>query len=304
MKADIARPHWRIAPERELALDRPTLMGILNITPDSFSDGGRYADVNAAVDAALDMVNEGAAIIDIGGESTRPGAQRIKPDEQRRRVVPVIEALRRVSDVAISADTTQSEVAQAALDAGANIINDVAAGTEDDRLMQLAADRGCGVILMHRLRPPDRDSFSTSYSESASPVYADVVADVGAFLEERAVAAQGKGVDAASIVIDPGLGFGKTVAQNCELIARIDELADCGYPVLCAASRKSFLDPSRSIEPHRRVAGSIAAAVAMYMRGVRMYRVHDVAAHRQALAVAAAIVEAGPVHESPKPVRS
>ncbi|HRP62710.1 MAG TPA: dihydropteroate synthase [Phycisphaerales bacterium] len=289
MSSRLATSAWRIGPSRHVSLDRPRLIGILNVTPDSFSDGGQFLDPAAAVDQAQRMIAEGADIIDIGGESTRPGAQRVDADEQIARVIPVIKRLRDVSNVVVSIDTTCYEVACAAIDAGASIINDVAAGTEDDRVLSLAAARQCGLILMHRLKPPDRDSYSHQYA--IAPTYENVAADVRSFLVERAEAAIATGVHRSAIVIDPGLGFGKSVDQNYELIRRFDELGEAGYPVLCAASRKSFIGAAGGEHvPNRRVAGSVAVAVAAFVQGVRLFRAHDVAPHREALAVAARIM--------------
>ncbi|MHC5007326.1 MAG: dihydropteroate synthase [Planctomycetota bacterium] len=279
---------WQVAPGRTLRLDEPRLMGVLNVTPDSFSDGGAYPDPAAASEHGLAMVEQGACIIDVGGESTRPGAQRVPHDEQIARTVPVIEHLRQRSDVLISIDTTSSLVAAAALDAGADVVNDVAAGTEDDRILPLVAQRQCGLVLMHRLVPPEADTYSDQYDRP--PDYGDVVTDVRAYLEARCRVAVEGGVDPASIVIDPGLGFGKTVEQNYELIRRAGELTGAGYPVLSAASRKSFVGAVTGVaDPGRRAIGSTAVSVIHWLAGVRLFRVHDVAAHREALAVAARI---------------
>ena len=278
---------WRVGPRRTLRLDQPRLIGVLNVTPDSFSDGGDNATVTAAVDHAASMLAQGACGIDIGGESTRPGAGRVEAAEQIDRTVRVIEALRRRSDTLISIDTTRAAVAEAALDAGADIINDVSAGTEDDEVFALASRRGCGLILMHRRVPPDQDVYSDRYLEQ--PEYADVVAAVGDWLARRCRVAEDRGVDPASIVIDPGLGFGKSVEQNFELIRRVDELVATGRPVLGAASRKSFIGAVTGVkDPARRNAGSATVSVLQWLAGVRLFRVHDVAVHRQAIAVAAA----------------
>jgi dihydropteroate synthase len=303
-------PAWRITRDTALPLDRPRLIGILNVTPDSFSDGGRFLDPDAAVHRAVELIREGANIIDVGGESTRPGAARVDAQEQIRRVVPVIRALRgRLAHAPapvhggasgpetfaafISIDTTLASVARAAIDAGADIINDVSAGREDSWMFPLAAERGCGLLLMHRLVPPGRDSYSDRYADHARPRYGDVVAEVCRFLVERAEAAAAAGVERDRIAVDPGLGFGKTVEQNYELIARCDELASTGYPVVTGASRKSFIGHAGGVEsPVDRVCGSVAAAAVQYLGGVRLFRVHDVAAHRQGLAVAAAVVGA------------
>lgn len=287
----IAPAPWRLARGRSLALDRPRLLGILNVTPDSFSDGGAFREAGAAFERGMQLIAHGADVIDIGGESTRPGARPVRPDEQIRRTIPVIRRIRARSDAFLSIDTTCAAVARAALDAGADIINDTSAGRDDPAMLALAAERGCGLILMHRLRAPASDSFSDQYAQP--PEYADVVATVREFLAERAAAAISAGVARESIIIDPGLGFGKSVEQNFELAARIGEFQKTGHPVLSAASRKSFIGRACGIEhPAERVPGSIAVSVAHYLAGVRLFRVHDVQHHREALAVAAAIARA------------
>ncbi len=286
-----ARDSWRIGPDRRVPLDRPILMGILNVTPDSFSDGGLHAEPDSAVEAARRMAREGATIIDIGGESTRPGAERVPADEQLRRVLPVVERLREDAELALSVDTTQPLVAERAVAAGARIINDVSAGEEDGRIFAIAAECECGLVLMHRLRPPDRDEYSDRYRNA--PEYEDVVSQVRDYLLERAQVAEACGVAKESIVLDPGLGFGKSVSQNFALLDGMDEFVNTGYPVLVAASRKSFLGSVTGVEnPADRVAGSVAASVLAFGRGARLFRVHDVGPHREGLAVAAAAREA------------
>jgi len=278
---------WQVGPGRALRLDQPRFIGVLNVTPDSFSDGGTNATVTEAVDHAASMLARGACVIDVGGESTRPGARRVEDAEQIDRTAGVIEALRRGSDTLISIDTTRAAVAEAALDAGADIINDVSAGTEDAGIFELASRRECGLILMHRRVPPDQDLYSDRYD--GAPEYGDVVAAVIEWLARRCSVAEDRGVDPASIVIDPGLGFGKSVEQNFELIRRIGELVATGRPVLGASSRKSFIGAVTGVtEPARRDAGSATVSVLQWLAGVRLFRVHDVAAHRQAIAVAAA----------------
>lgn len=286
--------HWRISRTKQLPLDRPRLMGILNVTPDSFSDGGSYGSADDAVRAALRMKEDGACMIDVGGESTRPGAAPVDVDEQMRRTIPVIRELRSHAshdDLLISIDTTLSDVAWAALDAGADVINDVSAGRDDPGMLPLAASRGCGVILMHRRTAPQRDSYSHQYSDP--PEYGgDVVAFVREFLHERCETAIAAGIARQAIVIDPGLGFGKSVEQNFALLARADELMNLGFPVLSAASRKSFIGAvTDQANPADRVIGSVAISVMHYLAGVRLFRVHDVAAHHQALKTAAAVVD-------------
>jgi dihydropteroate synthase len=286
---------WRLGNGRTLTLDQPRLMGILNVTPDSFSDGGLYSSAAAAVGHGLRLEAEGAAIIDIGGESTRPGAGRVEADEQIRRTIPVIRQLRDASDVLISVDTTSPAVAEAALDAGADIVNDTSAGRDSGGgMFTLAAERDCGLILMHRRARPESESFSDAYAEA--PAYEDVVSFVRDFLLERCDVAAAAGVDAEAIVVDPGLGFGKTVEQNFQLIARISSLVETGYPVLSAASRKSFVGAASDIaEARQRVIASTAISVTHCLAGVRLFRVHDVAAHREAVAVAMSIAGATPL---------
>ncbi|MHC4447765.1 MAG: dihydropteroate synthase [Planctomycetota bacterium] len=281
------RDTWQIGPERALPLDGPRLIGVLNVTPDSFSDGGVDASPADAVARGLALVEEGADVVDVGPESTRPGARPVVASEQIARAIPVIEGLRRRTDAFLSIDTTSAEVAEAALEAGCDAINDVSACTEDPSMLDLAARRACGLVLMHRLRPPAGDRYSDRYDEP--PVYDDVVGVVRAFLDVRTRAAVEAGIARDALVVDPGLGFGKSVEQNFELMARVGELMTLGFPVLCAASRKSFIGAvSGETRPPERLAGSLAIAVAQWQAGVRLFRVHDVAAHRKALAVAAA----------------
>jgi dihydropteroate synthase len=272
-----------------LSLDPFVVMGVVNMTPDSFSDGGQFATVDEALAHALQLVDEGAGIIDVGGESTRPGAQPVAADEQIRRVVPLIARLRGRSNVAISIDTTSAAVAHAALEAGADIVNDVSAGADDDAMFRLVAKRGAGLILMHRLVAPGEDSYSDRYPKE--PGYGDVVRDVCDFLVERADAAINAGIARDAIAVDPGLGFGKSVSQNFELLARTSEIAALGFPVLIGASRKSFLGAvSGRSDPEQRIVGSVVAAVAAFGGGARIVRAHDVGAHREALLVAHAVL--------------
>lgn len=269
-------PSWRLGSK---AVSLPAVMGILNATPDSFSDGGSYATVEAAVAAARRMVGQGAAALDVGGESTRPGAERVSAAEQIARVVPVIEGIRAAGlEIPITVDTTLSMVAEAGLRAGADGINDVSAGEEDAEMFTLAARAGCGLVLMHRLRPPGRDRYSDGYGADG-PVYEEVVAHVREYLRARARAAEDAGVARAAIIIDPGLGFGKTVEQNLELIRRTGELAALGYPVMSGLSRKSFVGRvslGRDSRPEERGPGTLALTVAHRLAGASIFRVHDV----------------------------
>jgi dihydropteroate synthase len=282
---------WRIGPERVLPLEPFVLMGVLNVTPDSFSDGGAFARPEAAIEHALAMVAEGAGIIDVGGESTRPGAARVPAEEQIRRVGPVIAGLRQASPVPISIDTTLAAVARAALDAGADIVNDVSAGGDDADLLPLVASRGAGLVLMHRVLPPDRDRYSTAYA--APLVSGDVVRAVADWLLARVQTALDLGVEPDAIGLDPGLGFGKTVEQNYELLGRSGELADLGHPLVVGASRKSFIGRVTGVEdPAARVHGSVVAATIAWSGGARIVRTHDIAATRQGLLVAQATLAA------------
>lgn len=253
-------------------------MGIVNVTPDSFSDGGRWLDADAAIAHGERLRAAGADILDVGGESTRPGAAAVDAAEERRRVVPVVEALA-AAGARVSVDTMKADVAAAALDAGATFVNDVAA-LRDPGMLPLVAERGCDVCLVHMRGEPR--------TMQEDPRYADVVDEVRAFLAERAQAALDAGVARDRIVVDPGIGFGKTVDHNLELLDRLDELAALGFPVLIGTSRKSFLGRIAGRDADDRLAGTIATNVLALARGASIFRVHDVAPVRDALTVAAA----------------
>ncbi len=262
-------------------LDKPIIMGILNVTPDSFSDGGQFSGVNAALKQAAKMLAEGADIIDVGGESTRPDSVSVTIEEQIRRVIPVIEGIReKVSvDIPISMDTTQSKVAQAALDAGANIINDIAAGRDDEAILTLAAERDVPIILMHMQGTPQNMQDNPSYQ---------VVADeVLAFLEQRIQTAVKVGVKKGNIAIDPGIGFGKRKQDNIDLLANLQRIVETGFPVLLGTSRKGFLGRICDITEPEELATATAVTTALgVMAGVQMFRVHDVLENRQAADIA------------------
>ena len=259
-------------------------MGILNCTPDSFHAGGRSMDARAAIEHGLRLVHEGADIVDVGGESTRPGATRVPADEQVRRVVPVIEGLRAAGVGTISVDTTLSQVAERALAAGAGMVNDVSAGTDDPRLMQVAAAARAEIVLMHRLVAPEGDRYSDQYERE--PQYDDVVREVGAWLAERVQAAVRAGVSHERVLVDPGFGFGKSVAQNFEMLRRLGEFAGLGHRVLVGLSRKSFLGAvAGATDPADRLPATLAAAMLAMRAGAAVLRVHDVAAHAQVRAV-------------------
>jgi len=257
----------------------PIVMGVVNVTPDSFSDGGEWLDPAAAIAHGRDLVAQGAAILDVGGESTRPGAAPVGEAEELRRVLPVLEGLA-AAGARLSIDTSKAAVAAAAIDAGATIVNDVTALRGDPGMAALVAARDCDVCLMHMLGEPR--------TMQRDPRYADVVADVRAFLAERLEHAVAAGIDERRVWLDPGIGFGKTIDHNLELLSRLDELVALGRPVVVGTSRKSFLGRITGREAGDRVAGTIAANVLALARGASVFRVHDVAEARDALAVAAA----------------
>lgn len=289
--------------------DAPLLMGIVNVTPDSFSDGGRFLDADQAVEHGLRLVAEGADLLDIGGESTQPGSSPVGVQEELRRVMPVLGALCQQSGVPVSVDTSRALVARHALHAGAEIINDITALSADPAMLPLAADSGCGVCIMHMQGTPK--------TMQRKPVYADVVAEVAEYLRERRDAATAAGVAQDRIALDPGIGFGKTTAHNLELLANAWRLHALGCPVLIGHSRKRFLalpyatgmedlaadgantedgEPAEAtdsfartppvslpLEPLDRTAGTIGVALSLARQGVQIIRVHDVAAVRQAM---------------------
>ena len=268
-------------PPLDQRVPRPSVMGVVNVTPDSFSDGGLHLDADAAAEGARRMLDEGAAIVDVGGESTRPGSEGVALDEELRRVVPVLERLN--GEVPVSIDTAKAEVARRALELGAVMVNDVTAFRADPELAEVAAEHNAYVCLMHMRGEPR--------TMQADPHYEDVVAEVIRFLDDRLTFAVSEGIREESICLDPGIGFGKTVEHNFELLRRLDELTALGRPILIGISRKSSLgklagDPGAKVGP---LGASVAAAVASYERGATILRVHDVREHVDALAVAQAV---------------
>jgi dihydropteroate synthase len=261
-------------------------MGILNVTPDSFSDGGEWFGLDAAVQRGRVLAAEGAELVDVGGESTRPGSAGVAVDEELRRVVPVVEALAHGELAArVSVDTSKAAVARAALAAGASYVNDVTAFRGDPAMAALVAQAGCECCLMHMLGEPR--------TMQEDPRYDDVVDDVRAFLEERAAFAVAEGVKPERVHVDPGIGFGKTLEHNLQLLRRLDEIVSLGFPVMIGASRKSFLGRLTGREdPHDRVAATVATSVMALERGATLFRVHDVAANADGLRVAAATLAA------------
>lgn len=260
-------------------------MGILNVTPDSFSDGGRYTTVEKAVEHARAMLSDGADILDIGGESTRPGSNPVSVEEELQRVIPVIEALCETPDVVVSIDTTKAVVAEKAVSAGARIINDVSALTSDPAMAGVAGSTGAGVVLMHMLGAPR--------TMQQGPAYDDVVRDIAGYMETRISNLAESGLELESIAVDPGIGFGKNLEHNLRLIGAIREFGISGRPVVMGLSRKSFLGKITGREVDERLAGSIAALAYCVLNGADVMRVHDVRESRDAIKVLAAIRDIG-----------
>ena len=296
-------------PATTLPVPLPCVMGIVNVTPDSFSDGGLFYDGSAAVDHARRLAREGAAIVDVGGESTRPGAEPLALDEELRRVIPVVESLRELFASAsgvggaptssgpahapvVSIDTYKAEVARRALAAGAALVNDVSALRSDPGLVEVVAEAGCPVVLMHMLGEPR--------TMQEDPRYDDVVDEVRAFLEERLVFAVGAGVREEQILLDPGIGFGKTLAHNLLLLRHLDRLVAIGRPLVLGTSRKRFLGALLGDAPtHERVIGTVATTVWGLTQGVSVFRVHEARPNVEALRVAAAIAHAQRAKKAP-----
>jgi dihydropteroate synthase len=264
------------------------VMGVLNVTPDSFSDGGRFADPAAAADQALRMVSEGADLLDVGGESTRPGSQPVPEAEQVRRVVPVLRAIRAGSNIVCSIDTTRAAVAEAALDAGASVVNDISAGLADPSLLPLAARRAVPVVLMHMQGTPA--------TMQVQPKYANVIAEVLEFLRERAEAAEKAGVAPHRVLLDPGIGFGKNQEHNLTLLRRLAELTGSvkDRPMLVGVSRKGFIGRITGVaEPAQRLFGTAAAVAWSVANGAGLVRVHDVGPMSQVVRMIGAILNDG-----------
>ena len=260
-------------------------MGVLNVTPDSFSDGGLWFDRESAVSHALEMADRGADIIDIGGESTRPGADAVDEAEEMRRVLPVVEAVASQADVPISIDTRKASVARAAVEAGASIVNDTGGEDADPEMGTVAAETGAGIVFMHSRGTPATMRSLTQYD--------DVVSDVGGFLKESAARLESSGVARDSIVLDPGFGFAKTATQNLELLDRLDEIVALGYPVLAGTSRKSFIGAVLDLPETQRLEGTAATVTWAIARGAHIVRVHDVSQMFRVVAMAQAIKDRG-----------
>lgn len=260
----------------------PKIMGILNVTPDSFSDGGSFDSPDVACARALDMLAEGAEIIDVGGESTRPGASPVDAETEKRRVLPVVEMLTRDRDLLVSVDTSKADVAASALERGASIVNDISALTADSAMASVVRDYRAGVVLMHKRGEP--------CTMQDHPVYENVVEEVISELKERLQFAQACGIDREQIVLDPGIGFGKTVSHNIMLLHALSQLMELGCPLMIGVSRKRFIGAlAEAPAPGDRLPGSLSALACSFFGGARLFRVHDVAASVQAARIACAI---------------
>jgi dihydropteroate synthase len=278
---------WKLRT-RSLDVSQGLIMGVINVTPDSFSDGGINLDPSVAVAAGLQMAEAGADLVDVGGESTRPGASPVDDVEEIRRVVPVVTALA-AAGLVVSVDTSKPDVARVALEAGAEVVNDVTAAASEG-MVDVVSASGAGLIMMHMKGTPR--------TMQEDPVYEDVVAEVTQFLDDRASRALAGGVDPTSVALDPGIGFGKTATHNLQLIDGLGQLVEMGYPVVLGASRKTFLGKITGIADPSERDGVTAVTTALgFERGARVFRVHDVAASRAALSLAAAIVSPQKWHE-------
>lgn len=257
-------------------------MGVINVTPDSFSDGGFYLDEKKAIERGLELVTQGADILDVGGESTRPGSDAISAEEELNRIMPVISELREKTNVLISVDTTKSAVAEAALEAGADIINDISAFRFDDRMPLIATETGAPIILMHMKGVPK--------TMQSNPYYEDLFQEIRCFLEERIATAEAYGIKRENIIVDPGIGFGKSLEHNLSIINNLNFLEKLNRPILVGISRKSFIGKILNLPPEERVEGTIASAVLSVLKGAHILRVHDVEPVKRAITVAEAIM--------------
>lgn len=265
--------NWLVKSEKPYLV-----MGILNVTPDSFSDGGQFLKVENAFTHSVKMIEEGADIIDIGGESTKPFADSVSTDEELSRVIPVIEKIRSEYDILISIDTTKSKVAEEAITAGANIINDVSAMEIDENMLQVAKNYNSPIVMMHMKGIPK--------NMQNNPTYDHLITEIKDYLSSRVKCAINAGIDKKNIIIDPGIGFGKSVEHNFEIINNLDSFVDLGFPVLLGASRKSFIGLTLNVEEKDRLEGSIAANVIGLQKGAKIFRVHDVLAAKKSLIIA------------------
>ncbi|OGW86593.1 MAG: dihydropteroate synthase [Omnitrophica bacterium RIFCSPHIGHO2_02_FULL_46_11] len=275
---------WKIRAAA-LTLERPLMMGVLNLTPDSFYDGGRFLNPAQAVEQAFRLIQEGADILDVGAESTKPAAKPVSAEEEWHRLAPVLEALKGQVQVPISVDTTKAQVAKRALESGAQIINDVSGLRNDPKLAEVVREFDAGLVLMHRRGTPETMQLMADYR--------DVVEEVSRELSESMAIAEASGVSSDKIVLDPGIGFSKTADQSLELIERLAEFKRLGRPLLIGPSRKSFIGQVTKMAPDRRLFGTTAACVLAFERGANIFRVHDVWAVKEAILVAGAILNSG-----------
>ena len=277
------RPILQVNGKQHILGIKTWIMGVINVTPDSFSDGGFYFDKKKAVERGLELVKQGADILDVGGESTRPGSDAISPEEELKRIMPVISELREKTNVLISVDTTKSKVAEAALGAGADIINDISAFRFDDRMPLIATETGAPVVLMHMKGVPK--------TMQSNPFYEDLFQEIRCFLEERIATAEAYGIKRENIIVDPGIGFGKSLEHNLSIINNLNFLEELDRPILVGISRKSFIGKILNLPPQERMEGTIASAVLSVLKGAHILRVHDVEPVRRAVSVAEAIMK-------------
>lgn len=271
---------------RDYTLGRRTwLMGILNVTPDSFSDGGIYLDKKSAVQKGLQLIKDGADILDIGGESTRPGSHPVTAEEEKRRILPVISEIRKKTDALISVDTTKSEVLKSALDAGADILNDISGMRFDPKILGLASKQDIPVIIMHMKGTPR--------NMQESPEYDNVIQEIKTFLKQRITDALTAGIKKNKIIIDPGIGFGKRLKDNLKIISNLSAFSELGFPILIGVSRKSFIGDLLNLSPEKRIEGTIASSLISILQGAHILRVHDVSSLKKAVIVAEAIMKEG-----------
>ncbi len=263
---------WLLSEDKQ-----PLIMGILNVTPDSFTDGGKFLDINTAVDHAIDMIADGADIIDIGGESTRPFSDPVSEEEELSRVISVIRKLREKTDTIISIDTTKSSVADKACSVGADIVNDISGLSFDSNMVNTVIKHDCPVVLMHIIGNPK--------TMQENPSYNDLISDVTNHLLDRANFALKKGVKKHNIILDPGIGFGKTIDNNFNIINNIDKLNDLGYPILIGASRKSFIGKTLNVDENNRIEGTIVSNIIALDRGCKIFRVHDIIEAKRSLII-------------------
>ena len=264
---------WLLSEDKQ-----PLIMGILNVTPDSFTDGGKFLDSNTAVNHAMDMIADGADIIDIGGESTRPFSDSVSEREELSRVISVIKKLREKTDTVISIDTTKSSVADNACNIGADIVNDISGLSFDRGMIDIILKHDCPIILMHILGNPK--------TMQENPSYENLISDINNHLLDRANFALNKGVKKHNIILDPGIGFGKTIDDNFSIINNIDQLNDLGYPVLIGVSRKSFIGKTLDVDEDNRIEGTIASNIIALDRGCKIFRVHDIIEAKRSLVIA------------------